>query len=68
MDTNASTPAHSFLVRVSSSDGDVFEDRDFAENARIDWFDQTVLFAESGEVIELVDESTGRVIESVTKD
>lgn len=67
MDTNASTPAHSFLVRVSSTDGDVFEDRDFAESARIEWFDQTVLFAEAGETIELMDESTGRVIESITK-
>lgn len=52
--------AHTFLIRVSTADGIlVGEDTDFAEDARWDWFDQTINFAAHGEVIQLIDRSNG---------
>jgi len=52
--------AHTFLIRISTADGIlVGEDTDFAEDARWDWFDQTINFATPGEVIQLIDRANG---------
>jgi len=60
---------HNFLIRVFTTDGIfVGEDSDFAEDARFDWFEQSYAFAESGEVVQLIDSENDRVIIEKIKD
>lgn len=52
-----------FLIRILSEDGEViFEDTDFAEEARFDWFDENLRQATAGEIVQLIDTSDDRVI------
>jgi len=60
---------HNFLIRTFTTDGIlVGEDADFAEDARFDWFEQSVDFAESGEVVQLIDTENDRVVVEKIKD
>jgi len=56
-----------YMVRYSKAGEFLDEDRDFSDDARFEWFDQAVQFAEVGETIELVDLEGGVVLETVTK-
>lgn len=52
-----------FLIRILSEDGEViFEDTDFAEEARFDRFDENLRQATAGEIVQLIDTSDDRVI------
>lgn len=55
------------MIRFSKNGEFLDEDRDFADSACFDWFDQSVQTAEVGETIELVDLESGVVLETVTK-
>lgn len=60
---------HGYEIVTRSAAGEVLHrDSDFAEDARLDWFDQTVTFADSGETIQLVERETGTVIEEKLRD
>lgn len=62
-------PTHSWVIRVVSADGeDIYEDNDFAEDARFDWFDEMLRnTAEIGESVELMDTSNGHIVLTVVK-
>lgn len=63
--TNTTTPrAHTYMIRVLDVDSQVvLEDRDFAEAAMYDMFDQILRDqAEPGDTVQLIDESTSTVL------
>lgn len=54
---------HELLIRTITVDGElVAEDRDFAESAQWDWFDEVVKEAQPGEVVQLIDEASDYVL------
>lgn len=54
---------HDYCIRTITVDGElVTEDRDFAEHAAWDWFDEVVRGAQPGEVVQLIDEASNYVL------